>query len=319
MQQSAQFFGASSHEEVPETEEEEEENSLLAAFRALNSAQVCVVDTVFFSDGKPVLWIFSDKNGVIRRRHRRRLTWVEIHERMQRLGRRKRRGGPDEPIAVLRWKKGDEVVSTLLEWRRLRDMCREIPENAGPTLTSWQQVICLQPYCPPRLGSASGVFSHRVGSSNGDSLVLPNQSREFMNWPGPAPRSKNDTRYPSSQLVREESQTHRCLARVSKEIDSALAKAHFTGFVAEYVFERKHRPVLIFLHDLSRREPPEFSTTRPAERVTTTRVEATTKEVNWWWRRRCHRPDGHPRSTTSRTQRIRLATLARMVSTTSAY
>lgn len=239
---------------------------------------VRVLETVIFRDGVAACWIVNDRKGRLRRRHRRRLKWSEIHLRIQRLGRRMRRGGPEEPIAILRWRrpKGSDVISTLLNWRELRDLPRRVPLVAGPTLTSWHQFVALQPYAPARSGAASGVFIYRTGvalraePTQRFGLLEPGVPRELMTWPGAPPRSRNDLRGPSSVLVRDVSlkDTLTTCAQLSvgrvclgaggscglhHYLDAAL-RVH--SFVAEIVIDsaalRGHStPLLTFFHDLS--------------------------------------------------------------------
>ena len=44
-----------------------------------------VLDTVLFRAGRPFCWVFTDKEGRVRAKHRARLEWIQITKHFLRL------------------------------------------------------------------------------------------------------------------------------------------------------------------------------------------------------------------------------------------
>ena len=60
-----------------------------------------VVDTILFRAGRPCGWVFTDKEGFVRAKHRSRLEWVQITRHLLRL--LPSNADRDEAAAVLRY------------------------------------------------------------------------------------------------------------------------------------------------------------------------------------------------------------------------
>ena len=262
-----------------------------------------VADTVLFRSGVPVCWLFTDSRGRVRRRHAKRLTWNEIRYNVQFRGRANREGGPDAPVAVLRWRTTKPPVDlpdlggltkvpghahrhhkraqhvdnaplavTLLDWRDLKALDSQIPASAGPNLKSWTQFVALQPLVVSHVGAHACVFLHghavhfdrRVEAPSLPSrpgLPAADEARELMNWPGPAPRRGRPPE-PSGSARAEDATVAPALSEMCGLVSDRAETSHgsacggtlvlskalgLRSFIAEFVFDKRRRPVLLFV------------------------------------------------------------------------
>ena len=265
----------------------------------IGDRRVRVPDTILFKNGVPFCWLFLDRRGRLRRKHGKRLHWNEIRYAIQESGRRHREGGPEAPVAVLRWRTSKPFVDlpnvapviinghrhkpakvydnsplavTLLDWRDLKVLDEKIPAAAGPNLKSWTQFVALQPLVHSHAGSHSCVHVHghavRHDQAPGAQQLpsrpgLPGagETRELMNWPGPAPRRGREPEQPGSAKC-EDPELHEKLERQCELIAAraetsqgatcggpvVLSKSlGIRSFIAEFVFDAKLRPILLFV------------------------------------------------------------------------
>ena len=232
--------------------------------------KIRVVDTILFRGGRPYLWIFTDKDGEIKSKLKKRLQWPEMVRHLLRLLPQK--ACNDEPAAVLRYsdrRKAKALQTTVLTRRELRDLGGS-PASCGTALGGGE-LVSLQAAPLPRMGDSTGIYHHAFRSERPHATetallrlddpgrvvaVATASTRELFEWP------EKPTTRAAAPLQRSRAgdagamRIHRCLEHATAAVVAHVAlvrgAAPISGLAAEFCFDARGAPCLCHCADVGR-------------------------------------------------------------------
>ena len=226
-----------------------------------------VVDTVLFRGGRPCGWVFNDKEGFVRAKHRSRLEWVQITRHLLRL--LPSNADRDEAAAVLRYVTPGckKLQTTVLNRRELQDLGGS-PAACSSALGGGE-LVALQAAPQPYVGDGSGVFACRCrfdkpehvkricaepGQLDASVTIASAVTREYVDWPERKQGKKMISERSRASDPKGVKRGKQCATAVGCVVAHA---AHVRGapplssLTCEFAFDKKGRPALCHVLDVS--------------------------------------------------------------------
>ena len=226
-----------------------------------------VLDTILFRGGRPCGWVFTDKEGCVRAKHRSRLEWVQITRHLLRL--LPSNADRDEAAAVLRYvtPHSSKLQTLVLNRRELQDLGGS-PAACSSALGGGE-LVALQAAPQPYVGDGSGVFACRCrfgepefirriaadpGTLDAQLTIASSVTREYVDWPEKRAGKKmisERSRASDPRGVKRGKQCANATGSVAAHASHVRGVEAPRGLTCEFSFDKKGRPTLCHVLDLS--------------------------------------------------------------------